>query len=638
MDQREYLVEFDYLTADRVSVSTTSLTFTIASFSLTVEIGKDFEVDAGQPVFIIPRFTGDVDHAYMRCRIYDSDPATGTLYVTVTDKVDPLSGITTRAAWIIRQPRKLRASLHGYTSPPISPSAQSNPNIAAYCSLHWPADLLACDVERAAFPSGATRCLGQPFIGRATVTLRNDRGQYDDLVDASFDGCAMRLMYGYRDTPYEGFDGTGGFYLTTIPTDDQHDAGVFFGGVSEQPVYDDGAGTFTIAARDLMHLMDRPLQPRKYGGTNSGGGGVDGESDIKGRPLPVAFGPTFNATPVLVNAGLLIYQVHYKALSDASSTLVVKDGLVALTQGATYADVAAMEATAPSAGQCRILNSATGVYIRLGSQPTHRLTVDVNNATWFTGGGNNRWLFGVGNSVAGVVQCSGLAYDLGMAGASPTCGIYITDDRNLLDVLGELALSAMGAMYANKFGTGFAGYTLEYNSGEYELDEREIVSLARRIPSDPERGIPAYYFQTKYGRNYTVMSDAEIAGAVSEADRKFAKAEDRRYATGGDAASKKQWLAAPEMTLATHIHAGVVSELDGGVDVIHNDAADHYGVLRHLLEVEVKDFNRKAAKFDLLNEITITHSRYGLAAGRAMRVLAYRFDAVAERLVLTLWG
>src|SRR3546814_6612107 len=65
-------------------------------------------------------------------------------------------------------------------------------------------------------------------------------------------------------------------------------------------------GKIVLGLRDRHALFQRPLITATYGGT----GDEDGDSTVVGVPKPQGYGQISNAEGVLINSGLLIWQLH----------------------------------------------------------------------------------------------------------------------------------------------------------------------------------------------------------------------------------------------------------------------------------------------------------------------------------------
>jgi len=119
-----------------------------------------------------------------------------------------------------------------------------------------------------------------------------------------------------------------------------------------------------IAVSDATDRLNTLLQPNLFAGT----GGLEGQSDLKGRPKPVALGALFNVQPVylgLHNLGagsLPTYATHWRAI-QAHTAIRIRGVAQTLVTGA------------PGVGQARDF-PGSGCF-QLGASPDGDVTADV---------------------------------------------------------------------------------------------------------------------------------------------------------------------------------------------------------------------------------------------------------------------
>jgi hypothetical protein len=136
-----------------------------------------------------------------------------------------------------------------------------------------------------------------------------------------------------------------------------------FIGTQEQPLVDDEF--VQLLFREPAFILDTVLQRDFYGGTNALPNGLDGATDLQGKPKPLAYGVVRNVSPVLVNTSRLIYQAHASAIYPSTmfmgslGTIAapnVYDRRVALTSGILRAIA---EFNAGASSQSVSINAAT---------------------------------------------------------------------------------------------------------------------------------------------------------------------------------------------------------------------------------------------------------------------------------------
>lgn len=121
-----------------------------------------------------------------------------------------------------------------------------------------------------------------------------------------------------------------------------------------------------IILSDVMERLAVPLQATLYQGT----GGIEGGSELKGKPKPVALGRVFNIEPVYLGnvdlgvgiGALPTFQVHWRSCEEVAEVRI--RGVAQALTGGT-----------PTVGQARAF-AALGMF-QLGSTPDGDVRVDV---------------------------------------------------------------------------------------------------------------------------------------------------------------------------------------------------------------------------------------------------------------------
>lgn len=142
-------------------------------------------------------------------------------------------------------------------------------------------------VKRDLFQSGTTQ--GRSRVGYGDLVLLNGDGALDELIEYGFDGRAITIREGRPGAAYPS-----GFSTVLVGTMEQAEFSV---------------SEVRIKLRDRQFEMQKPLQPTKYAGSNAPPAGLEGVTDIKGKPKPVLYGSVSNVPAVLVNTSKLIFQV-----------------------------------------------------------------------------------------------------------------------------------------------------------------------------------------------------------------------------------------------------------------------------------------------------------------------------------------
>ena len=200
------------------------------------------------------------------------------------------------------------------------------------------------ETDGAGSSSGAA---GQSF---GAIILNNADGGLDVLGEKGFDGRALRIL----------FAPAGARSMAECEP-------VYRGTVTELQVQ---RLSVTIQPRDRLEELNTPI-----------GSTVDAAEwpDADGERMPVVAGAAVSVPLFWLDRVLLIAAVH----DGAATVSGVYDLGVALTAGAAYADIAELKSAAPTGGQYRVLSTAAGTFVRLGSRPQDhdKMAADVATAT-----------------------------------------------------------------------------------------------------------------------------------------------------------------------------------------------------------------------------------------------------------------
>jgi len=481
-----------------------------------------------------------------------------------------------------------------------------------------PRILQPATIQRTAFAEGTTT--GAVATGYGALVLTNPDGVLDAIADYGLDGRAIRILLGAATGPYSGF-------------------AELFVGTMEQPRLTTAA--VEILLRDRLFELDQPVQAARYGGTNALPAGVDGGDDIKGRPVPRVFGVVRGVAPVLVNTARLIYQIG----AGTVASVAVYDSGVLLTAGATYADLAAMQATAPAAGQYRLLSAAAGSYVRLGATAGGTVTADVTqgaNAAARTAAQIMQALATGPGGIAGgdVVAGDMTALD---AAASAPLGLWIETETTVrqamtvvaqsvgawfgFDRLGKLRMRQLIAPSGAPAGT----FRRLNRTAVADATVADIAEVERITTQDRGAGVPAWRVRLQYRRRHTVQSPDALAGSVSDADRVLL-GQEWQAVVAEDAAIKTKHLLAPELAFQGLFDAAADAQAEANRRLVL------YKTRRDRFRVRVSIDTGFAPSIDLGDVVRLELSRFGLAAGKLFAVIGVTPDAARRILDLDLWG
>lgn len=428
--------------------------------------------------------------------------------------------------------------------------------------------------------------------GRGVITLSNVDGLLDDLL-----GYAPRAVRLYSGEPGTAFPSAwvrvGVAQVTRITADDK---------------------TVQLQLADRLAALQKPLLTAQYAGNNALPNGVEGVDDIKGQRKPRVLGSVLNISPVLVNTSRLIYQVS----DQAASVTAVYDGGAALTAGAAYSTLADLQATAPSAGQYRVYSASDGTYVRTGSSAARELTVDAATAETKAGA-----------LAAAVASAMGVTVSSGVASITAPVGVYVTDETTALQVIADL-LGSIGASAAfDAAGVlRFAQLQAPAAVADVTLRPWQIKAVTMQATEDEDGGLPVWRVSLGYARCWTVQTAGDLAGGsvfrASFTDQEY------RQAVATDPARKTAWPDAPEHVAQTALQNKADAEAEAARRLVLYAG-------RQLYEVRLA-VTPETAAIDLGQTVRLSWARWGLAAGKLLRVIGITRNDGNNEITLRLWG
>lgn len=441
---------------------------------------------------------------------------------------------------------------------------------------------------------------GASSVGAGIIELLNIDGALDHLGG-----------YGFGDRPVRVYLGDTGKAFSTFALVLSADA--------EALSYD--RQSILIRLRDPLKRLDKPLAENTYGGTNVLPDGVDGvEDDIKGQRKPMVIGRVYNVAPVQVNTSKLVYQIHD---GELDAVLAVYDRGAPLSAGADYSDAVSLLAAGVAAGYYTTC-LAEGL-IRLGSTPTGTITCDATQADLSTAQALE--------AVAESMDLEAVPADVAaMHAANPNPIGVSVGSETALGIMERIALGA--GMW---FDIGTDGLLrmgrLEPPAGlpVTTIESFQIKSLACVNARGSSGSTPTWRVDLGYLRMWTVQRESDLAGSVTPETRTVLGTEWRR-AVQSDDAVKLQHLNAVELEQETCFYTAAAANAEA------SRLLDILKVQRDVFEVTCVP---TAAQWDLLTlgaEVTLVHPRFGLAAGRNLRIVSLMKDLRADSLRVTLWG
>lgn len=474
---------------------------------------------------------------------------------------------------------------------------------------------------QSAYSDGTTG--GATQLETGEIVLANIDGALDGWLDYGFDGRAVTIRTGRASAAYPGG-------WTTVLT-----------GTIEAIEAD--SEKLILRLRNKQYRLDAAVCSTVYGGTNVLPAGVDGTSnDLKGQRRPRIFGQVQNISPPCVNTAKLTYEVGV-----CLGITMVYDRGVALTIGAVYATVAAMESAVPVAGSF-ITCPAFG-YFRLGSTPSGQITADAVQGAADANRTTSKIIEQLALSVgitAGEISNDDIA---SLDAANPaTVGIWLQDETTALDAMDQVAASIGSGYGFDRTGvlrqwrltppsaddqnlwddvTSFdAVVSIDALTGlpQVLINEQQVASIERRPSRD--NSIPAWRYTVNYNKNFTPQPDA--AGSVS-AERRAWLTQAFRSEIAENAAIKDKHLMADELVSDSLLISPVAAQAEAARRL------NMYSSRRDIIDITVP---LETLTIEMLGNVKLTYARFGCAAGKYFRLIGIRYELAANRVILTMWG
>jgi len=379
-----------------------------------------------------------------------------------------------------------------------------------------------------------------------------------------------------------------------------------------------------LPLRDRGARLERPVQQNAYIGT----GGLEGAADLAGQPKPLAFGRVLNARPQLLDAGLLIYQIHDGQVQDIDA---VRDKGIALTDAGDLALAAILDPTTVVAGGSFASNLANGL-IRLGATPAGQVTADlrgdvsdgVHAATAAAIAQHivTRRLGGASLDTAS--QVDGGAFN-DLARLQPAgLGLFVDGDGPSAAAVLDRLLGSIGAAWSSNREGFLTVRRLEAPGAPVAALGRPEIGRITRL----ETAAPSWRRRVAYRPVWTVQRDEDLAAAAPDAVRELVGQAARlaEEIDGGVLGANR---------LARDVALAALYELEADARAEALRALALHGPRRDSYELDLA----KARFAPLLGlSVRISYPRFGLDAGRDFVVIGEQQGLLSDRKTLTVWG
>lgn len=541
-------------------------------------------------------------------------------------------------------------STHGFTSEPGDTPANN----------YYPPRLKqAYEFTRSMFSSG--KLSGNSTPGAGSITLINRDGGLDALADYAWGGRRVRVWLGGKD-----------FALSEY--------GLIYDGTAEGLAF--GDGEIVIRLRDLKYKFDREIQSAVFAGT----GAEEGGADVLNRRKPLPYGICRNV-PLLylgINGGKHTFfagtgiigvlrvrdlglELTFVSSSPGPSqwTVDVATGLVTLGGsyngpitadiiGTRYLSVTSSTSWTVGTGSKTFTVSAdqalaVGMMVRVGRTSALHSTWGDGLITDYTGtsltvnitsvggsGTQTDWTISPWGTVAGVTKAVGTLMGItsfdtssftSLDTAQPaTVGYYIPDGGNALAHLDNIANGASCHHGFTRAGSFQIGRLSAPGSPDSSYGASDIIddTLQRQATDEPNHEVVVRYKRLWSG----AMTDDQLVGAVSDADRAFLTQE-WRQSKDDDADVLESF------PLSTPITVDSIFDDETAASAEATRLLAMFGVPRGYYTGR---FKVQPLTLDIGGTTIITHARYGLGSGKALRRVDIDEDLDLHEVEIGLWG
>ena len=540
---------------------------------------------SGYPAFLKRSQRRGVFLADIMVRRKDS----GVLLAAPTDILgDPVLADQPRGGFKLGLPERLFLSSHTFIGRPDDPR---RPNAVARPRLRT-----AVNINRTyPFLPGETQAV-QSTDGY--IELANDDGAYDYLAAAmTADGLDVSIYHGPRRGYFDDFS----LRMKVL--------GRSFSGADKRT---------RLQLRNDVSLVAKPIASSYY----TGEGLMDGDLDIAGLPVPSAFGTCGNVGMVRMLKASEVWQIAQGPLQGINA---VYDGGLPLTFTADYPTLAALIAAPVSAGQYATCE-ALGL-VRFFENAAFKYTADIQGFVFET-----EWLATLSQIAEYLLRHrAGLfanaidraaVFSVGAVEAGYYTG---TSDLLVSDFLDEAARSIVGFHGLGRDGRYRLKRVLAPSS--YALPQAIPVAGVDVKPEDFETYVRSEQ-PVRYDRNWTPMTDQEIAPAVSDERRQYLKSQGRSITIPNGSAAAFYKTSAP----GDPINSIVVSQF--WATEIGKEAIKMVGTEQSTYSVDV---GRRGYLLDGGDPVTFTTDRYG-ASGNVWIVKEIQERSEGERMTLKVFG
>jgi hypothetical protein len=377
-----------------------------------------------------------------------------------------------------------------------------------------------------------------------------------------------------------------------------------------------------VSVRDEGYRLNIPLQGTLY----SGAGGINGTSDLTGKPVPICFGKRRNIAPVPIDPTNLVLQFHSRTVAGVDAVYDKGAALSATTDYGSYAALTGAVIASGSYATCLALG-----LIRLGASPAGLVTADVR------GDAQGSYIdttmaiaLRLLTDFAGVATADIDTVAFTSAAVTGTVGWYRSADP----ISAEQALSEIVGHCAAWWGATTDG---QITVGRIALPDSNNVGLTLeawdpidvQIIDPPPGTVPPRFRQRVAYRENGNVQRADVAAGVTDA-RKQEIAEPYRVVTAINTDTQADFVLAQDPDVL-----GSLFDSSTDAQTLADLLIALFSVPRTCVAVDLDTLGHLGK---VGQTISLTHPRINNGGTWYARCIGADVDARRRRVTLILWG
>lgn len=438
-----------------------------------------------------------------------------------------------------------------------------------------------------------TRVTGAVRPSFGEIVLFNGDGGLDDWLGYGVSGGKVTVRLGDEDAAYPAG------YTTVYMAYAQHLVADF--------------AEIRVRLRDRLNLLDQPVVNSSFTGT----GGLEGSTAMTGKLKQFVSSDPGYFPPILIDSSLQLYFVQSTSGSSLAASFKVYEGAVEIVREGDYADTAACIATSPTIGKSRFLFLSSGVYFRLGSVPKFDLRV---LGFGYTSGGS-AWTFALFAAKAGIS---------GGTSAINVGARLVDDNSTYLDVMEDSCKGAFGYFGMTRLDQFIAAsFQAPDVTPRYTFTQHNANGWSRTPIQDMDA--PVWSLNVNAGETWK----SNILPAATARDSEYMGRDPWWCAFSKQDASVK--TGNPGAVAATvEIQARF---FQNGIDqtTFSNTYFALFGVRRDFYTCSVP-MTAETIDLELHDTVQIKLPRFGLSAGKMMRIITQQIDCDKRTITYGMWG